>query len=301
MPNAPPRTTRPRLQVERLEDRTTPSTAQYVAGLYTTVLHRAPAPADVQTWVAVIDNGVPVAQTALALTTSPEVREQAVIGDYQGLLGRLPSPAEAAAWLPAFQAGLTEPQVSALFMASDEYFQRNGGTAQSWLTGVYRDSLGRAPDAGGLQSWEQVLQRATRDAVTLAIVNSQESLGRVVSLAYMQVLGRAPDATGAAFWTAALGQGLAPANLLAVLASSNEFITRVAGNLDPITPVFIPAQPVFVGDPFFDPSAFSPGVDFSFGFDPFGFSSDPGFSDCGCGGFDSGFGGGFDGGSDGGF
>jgi hypothetical protein len=296
------------LQVEALEDRCVPSTADYVTGLYAGILHRSPAPAEVAGWVDALNQGASPGEIALAFTTSLEHATNVIRADYRIFLDRQPGPAEVAGWLQQLQAGLGEKQVEAAFLASNEYFSRHAGSALPWLKGVYQDVLGRAPDPAGRNAWSQALQAgASRDAVALAIVDSPEADSRLVTAAYLDLLRRNPDPPGLATSVEALQQGLAPSELLAIIASSDEFIGLTAnGQLDtPIAPPVADSVLVPVG-PFYDPVFFDPfrgdpffaGVAVGIGLGPGdGCGCDPGFD----GSFDPGFdGGGFDGGVDGG-
>src|SRR5438874_215645 len=117
------------LRVEALEDRCVPSTAEYVTGLYSALLHRSPAPAETAGWVDALNTGaVSPAQAALAFTTSSEYGANEVRADYNLFLGRQPAPAELAGWLQPLEAAAGEKQVEAGFLASDEFFSRQGGT-----------------------------------------------------------------------------------------------------------------------------------------------------------------------------
>jgi len=293
------------LHVEALEERCVPSTAEYVTGLYTTLLHRSPAAAEVAGWVDALNTGASPREVAQAFTTSLEYATNVIRADYHLFLGREPGRVEVAGWLQQLQAGVEEKQVEAAFLASNEFFSRQGGTPAAWLKRVYQDVLGRAPDPGGLHDWSQALQGgASRAAVALDIVDSPEADSRVVTAAYLDLLRRNPDPSGLAAWVGELQDGLAPSELASIFASSDEFIELAAhGVLDePISPPDLVgvAVPVLI-DPFFDPFIAGPffagvtvAVDLGLGD---GCGCDPGFDG---GGFDPGFdgfdGGGFDGG-----
>jgi hypothetical protein len=243
------------LQVEALEERCVPSTAEYVSGLYNAILHRNAAPAEVAGWVDTLNSGAASpAQVAQAFTTSLEYATNEIEADYTVFLGRQPAAAEIAGWLQPLQAVGGEKQVEASFLASPEFFSRQGGSALSWLNGVYQAILGRAPDTMGLNMWNQLLKAgAARGSVALAIVNSPEADGRLVSAAYLNLLGRNADPSGLATWVAQLQQGLAPSGLVASLASSAEFIALKAhGVLDtsstPSVPAPAPAPTDSTGD-----------------------------------------------------
>ena len=299
------------LHVEALEERCVPSTAEYVSGLYTSILHRSPAPPEVAGWVEILNSGASPKDVALAFTTGLEYSTNTIRSEYNMFLGRQPAPLEVAGWLQQLQVGAGEKQVEASFLASDEFFSRQGGSALPWLKGVYEKALGRAPD---------LVDRVTDDGLRaeldahppLAIVDSAEADSRLVSGVYLDLLQRNPDPSGLAAWVARLQEGLPPSGLVASIASSDEFIGLTAhGVLD--APIACPA-PVDVSvsvpipvEPFCDPFVGDPSCgDVTVVSDPGqsdGSSGDPGIDG---GGFDTGsadgsFGGGFDdAGSDGG-
>jgi hypothetical protein len=251
------------LQVEALEERCVPSTAEYVTGLYTSILHRSPAPAEVAGWVDTLNTGASPKEVALAFTTSLEYSSNMIRAEYQMFLGRQPAVMEVAGWLQQLQAGAGEKQVEASFLASDEFFSRQGGSASPWLDGVYEKVLGRAPDPVGLSMWSQNLQGGiSRAGVALAIIDSPEADSRLVSGVYLDLLQRNPDLSGLATWVARLQQGLPPSGLVASIASSAEFIGLTAhGVLDaPIAPapVDVPVSDPSPAEPFCDPFVGNP-------------------------------------------
>lgn len=86
---------------------------------------------------------------------------------YQELLGRTPDEGGLSAWVQAMAGGMTEAQVRQGFLDSAEYKARMStgqapsayaGDAQAFVSGLYWELLGRAPDAGGLAAWVQALQ-----------------------------------------------------------------------------------------------------------------------------------------------
>jgi hypothetical protein len=282
------------LQLEVLEERCVPSTADYVTGLYTGLLHRNPTPVEVAAWVDDLNAGASPEEVALAFTDSVEYTTDVIRANYNLFLGRQPAPVEIAGWLQEVQSGADEKQIEAAFLGSDEFFSRHGRNASSWLTGVYHEVLGRAPDLGGLNHWDHQLQGGiSRADVALAIVDSPEADSRLVAAAYLDLLRRHPDPSGLAASITELQQGLTPSELAAIIASSDEFIGLTAhGGLDATTvlpvEVFVPvAVPVLV-DPFFDPFIGDPflggvtvAVDVGVGF---GCDCDPWFADGAFGG-----------------
>ena len=261
---SPPRRSVP-LELELLEDRCVLSSAQYISGLYASILHRAPAPAEVANWVSVLNATRSPQQIALAIATSTESRSDIIQTDYKTFLGRQPAPGEIAGWVAHLQMGVPEDQVEAGFLASQEFLGRHGGANASWLAAVYQAVLGRPIDSPGLAAWSRLLQAGTsREAVARAIVDSPEAETRLVTAAYQNLLKRNPDQAGLATWVAKLQGGLTHMQLVAQIASSPEFIQRVAhGTLD-VPPLHDPpadpvAGPTFVATA---PLAFVPPLPF---------------------------------------
>jgi hypothetical protein len=283
------------LFVECLEVRSVPSNAQYVNALYNDFLHRAPAPTEVMAWTSLLRGGTHPTQVALDFVTSSEYLNGVIQADYQTFLGRQPSSAEVAAWRAQLQAGLSENQLQATFLASNEFFNDHGSNVTQWLTGVFQNVLGRAPDSGGLANWgQQLASGVSRNDVALAIVTSPEAFGRLVAAAYQDLLGRPPDPAGQTYWVTQLEHGLSPSQLLARFASSGEFIAG-KGGLN-VTGTVVP-EPVdsfiitpFIGPPFIGACVCPTTAGFTGGFTGGGFTG---------GGFTSGgfTGGGFTGGS----
>jgi len=103
-----------------------------------------------------------------------------VIGLYEGLLGRAPDAAGAGLHVRLIESGaLTLPEVAEAFIASAEYAERFLGPellfARSFITQLYREVLGRDPDAEGLAHHEAVIENGmARSDLALAFIQSAE-------------------------------------------------------------------------------------------------------------------------------
>jgi hypothetical protein len=65
---------------------------------------------------------------------------------------------------------------------------------QAFLATLYQGELGRNIEAGGLTSWNNVLnQTASRIQVAGAILNSEEFFSRELAMDYNALPGRSPD------------------------------------------------------------------------------------------------------------
>jgi hypothetical protein len=134
-----------------------------VDNLYQTFLGRAPGASEERSWETAIQAGLSPAETAPQFLASPEYLANQVRDRYLQLLGRTPEPQAAAYWLQALRArrgspdppvaGLTDDQFTQALVSSPEYDARNGQTTSSFVNALYREVLGRAPDADGFSYW----------------------------------------------------------------------------------------------------------------------------------------------------
>ncbi len=209
------------LRAEPLEDRTllsvtlgpitgaTSPTALYLNGLYRDLLQRSAQPADINAWTSVLA-GSPWtrSQVVQVLRNSTEYGTNLIRADYQSLLGRAPDASGQAYWLHFLQLGGTQELLTAQLTASDEYFAHHGSTASGWVTGVFQDQLGRAPDPATLTYAGGLLQNGTpRLALAMAFLNSPEADGRFIGGVYPQYLKRQPGQAEVTAWVAVMQGG----------------------------------------------------------------------------------------------
>jgi hypothetical protein len=105
---------------------THPDNASFVTGLFTDILLRTPGPAEVATWVQVLQSGlVNRAGVAQAFLSSTEAYLLAVNENFQDFLGRGVDTATALTLLPSLINGqMTSTSLSAAVLSSNEYFLR---------------------------------------------------------------------------------------------------------------------------------------------------------------------------------
>lgn len=90
-----------------------------------------------------------------------------------------------------------------------------------YVSDLYRQQLGREPDAGGLQYWTGQLAAGTPlESVRQSFASSPEA---VVRQAYLTQLGREPDAGGSGYWQNNVASGMTPDQLRTAFQSSPEF------------------------------------------------------------------------------
>lgn len=161
---------------------------------------------------------------------------------YQAALGRAPDPTGLSYWPEQLQAGVPLDTLAAGFLGSPEFQARFGAPDNpGFVTQLYQNILGRAPDASGYASWINALDGgATRADVLVGFSESTENKAGTAPLLangvwvpnpqteevarlYYTTLGRAPDAGGLASWTAALGHTLTLGQEADAFMASPEF------------------------------------------------------------------------------
>ncbi len=96
-----------------------------------------------------------------------------------------------------------------------------------YITYVYGDLLGRAPDAAGLRGWVAALSSGTpRGQVATAISHSREYREGLVRGAYDRYLNRAPDPGGLKHWADALDRGWTISVIESGFLASQEYYQR---------------------------------------------------------------------------
>ena len=173
---------------------------------YRVLLNRAAEPEGLTYWSTLLNNGATPNSVGMGITNSTESLTDIVINDYQGFLNRAPEPGGLNCWLGQLQSGRTPDQVAAGILGSAEYFADHGSTNQGFVTSLYQNVLGRAPDSGGNAFWLNALASgASRTQVAFGFLTSPEAAAKQTTSAdYSGILNRSPDAGGLNFWVGTL-------------------------------------------------------------------------------------------------
>src|SRR5262249_47312976 len=150
------------------------------------------------TFVTLLNGGlISRTQFVLAVEASVEYRTLQINTIYETLLHR---PVEAGAlktFLGFLSPGGAFGQKQAVVASSDEFFMRSGGTNDGFVTALYQDALGRAPDAAGRAGFDSFLASgASRAQVATSIFTSAEYDRDLVNGWYSAFLRRPADANG---------------------------------------------------------------------------------------------------------
>ncbi|EWY42365.1 hypothetical protein N825_20535 [Skermanella stibiiresistens SB22] len=166
-------------------------------------------------------------------------------------LGRVPDTGGLTNWTSALDAGaLTLKQAVTGFTSSAEFLGRYGTPDdRTFVTLLYKNVLGRTPDAGGLTNWTNALAAGmSRSDVVLGFSESAEDIAKTkstleqglwlrddqaaqVARLYHATLNRLPDAGGLENWTAAAKAGMTLLQMSDGFTGSVEFQQRY-GSLD---------------------------------------------------------------------
>jgi hypothetical protein len=201
------------------------SAENFVAGLYSELLHRGVEVGGLQPWVAMLSNGASPSSIAADIEVSAEYRTDQVKYIYLRYLGRGADPAGLAAFVSFLEQGGTVEQLMALVFGSAEYYQnRGGGTHDGFLKAIYLDLLNRAVDSGGQAGWNQAFANgASTYQIAGAILTSQEYRQDLITSWYVKYLNRQPDSGGLNGWLMQLDQGVRDEAIVAAILGSAEY------------------------------------------------------------------------------
>jgi hypothetical protein len=180
-----------------------PST--WVDGVYHDLLDRAPTPAQHAHRVGQLEAGVPRRAIADQLVGSRERALLIVDELYQRVLGRPADPAAKAYWADRLTSGTAESTFASFVYGSPELYGRAGGTPTGYVALLYRDVLGREPDAAGADYWTaRVAAGENRTGLARSWYLSAEATGLRIGLHFLHLLDRPPTPAERSDWGARL-------------------------------------------------------------------------------------------------
>ena len=209
----------------------------FVAQQYRDLLGREADTAGLDFWAGrLASEGFDRAGLVNAILGTPEFERSPVpmlTRLYLALLLRAPDPEGLRFWVGYSREHSIEDIANAM-AASYEFLVRYGALAnREFVDRIYRDVLGRAPDAPGLQFWTSLLDAGTRTrgAVLLAFSESEEyrgsSAGEVeVASLYAALLARPPQAGEVSRWIGHLDSGGSRLEIVRALLGSAEYHGR---------------------------------------------------------------------------
>lgn len=217
--------------------------------LYHNLLGVSPNATEFTYWTGVLNHATMTpSQVAVAFYQNAAFEPAAsyVTAAYLSVLGRNPDYSGFEYWLSLYNSGVLASagcgapttatmqscsQIGLLdqFIASTEFAARfNAVNNTSFVTVVYENVLGRAPDASGLNFWVQSLASMSRAQLLQAFILCPEYQSRfgnqtLVAIAYFAFLMRNPTTAELGTWTTSLNSGSSISTLIGALISSAEF------------------------------------------------------------------------------
>lgn len=169
------------------------SNQAFVEQLYRFCLDRNGDPGGIATWVSALNSGTSRGQIVLAFSESAEHRQLtsgaveaglwvsdqgalSIARLYDATFDRSPDAAGLAAWVNILHGGASLISIAAQFSASAEFQQRYGALSdQAFVEQLYRFSLDRNGDPGGVATWVSALNSgASRAQILLSFSESAE-------------------------------------------------------------------------------------------------------------------------------
>ncbi|QWT23093.1 DUF4214 domain-containing protein [Subtercola sp. PAMC28395] len=204
------------------------STQSFITALYSDYLGRTPANNDIAFWSNQFSIGAPRSAVSAGFVNSDEYRLSRINAAYQTILGRGADPAGRLDWLHWMQQGrITTDDIETSFYASDEYFNKQGGTNKQFVNAIYQTLLHRGGTDTDYAFWSNLVQQHDRAWVIARFWDSTETISERVSLMYAHYLGRTPDPSGLATWVG-LALQIGDSGLRAGLTCSDEYFSRSA-------------------------------------------------------------------------
>jgi len=157
---------------------------------------------------------------------------------YNAYFRRPPDSAGLSFWVGQNWGGMSLNAISSSFAQSQEFVNTYGWLDQNgFVTQLYNNTMGRAPDSGGLAYWVDELNsgRLSRGDVMVGFSESNEfkfrsNAGTQVTVIYEALLNRAPDPGGWSYWSGVLPTGPnTEAVLIKAIRTSQEYRNRIGG------------------------------------------------------------------------
>ena len=209
----------------------------FVMQQYRDFLGREGDAAGIQNWVnALTASSRTRAQVIESFFNSQEfsITVAPVVRLYFAAFLRIPDYAGLTNWVNAYRAGMPLAAIAQAFATSAEFLLTYGNLNNTqYVTLLYNNVLGRAPDAAGLANWVNALNNGTltRGQVLLGFSESAEYIQTsgnkvFVVMMYVGMLRRAPEQAGFDNWVAFLNAGNSRLTLIQGFLDAPEYHNR---------------------------------------------------------------------------
>lgn len=215
-----------------------PGDGPWVSAAYHDLLDRYPTPGQSQHRQDQLAAGTSRRAIADQLVASRE-RALLIVADlYDRVLDRPSDPWAETYWSNRLMAGTAESTFASFVYGSPELYARAGGTPEGYVTLLYRDVLGREPDAAGLAYWTaRVGSGENRTGLARSWYLTPEATGLRAGLVFLRLLDRPPTPAERVDWAGRLRR-FDLRRIEAALVSTPEY---VRGSTDPGRPTRLTA------------------------------------------------------------
>jgi hypothetical protein len=203
---------------------------------YGDILGRAPSSGERNTAVAALESDATTpSQLIASLVDGEGVRDaQPVVRLYLAGLGRLPDRSGLQYWTRRHAAGVRLGDLAQQFLRSSEFQRRYGSPANAaYIDVLYRNVLGRAADAQGLDYWNRrlIAGRISRAGLLVQFSESSEHRSKTAakveaSVVYVGMVLRAPDPSVLSWWSTRRAGGSPLSTLTDLVYGSTAFRAR---------------------------------------------------------------------------
>ncbi len=205
--------------------------AAWVTATYVDVFERVPTSGQNAHRVGQLRSGRSLRSVADELIDTDEHRSVTMRRLYARILDRFPDEPSRTYWMGQLEAGVRVSTVASFLYGSPELYADAGGTAADYVTFLYRDILGREPDAPGAAYWTARIEAGgNRTRLARDWLLTPEATGLQATLMFLGVLHRPPSPAERATWSGHLRR-VDERRVLAALVSSPEAY-RNAGATD---------------------------------------------------------------------
>jgi hypothetical protein len=186
-------------------------------------------------WTTLLNMGTPREDVIQSFFNSPEFQlaTPSVVRLYLGFFKRIPDSAGLKGWVSAVRAGSTLSSAALAFAQSAEFQLTYGAlTNPQFITLVYNNVLGRAPDTAGFNHWLALLQGGmSRGEMMLGFTDSAEFQLQTknnvfVIMMYEGLLRRAAEQAGYEHWVNYANGGKDALDLTRGFLGSTEYRLR---------------------------------------------------------------------------
>ncbi len=170
---------------------------------------------EVSYWLGQLAGGLSRQQMVQQLLAGTRYLDVFIGNTYQAILGRAPQASEQATWERLLGSGFTQQNMLASLLASQEFFNNQGGGGTplvtqdtNWITALYNDAIGRAPFSNEVTNTLKALDTAERNArygVSQQLMSAGEYKRHLTTTVYTDLLGRSPTGNEVNFWSGVIG------------------------------------------------------------------------------------------------